>query len=167
VLLPSEVSSSAAVSRDLPIPASPAIRTTWPSPVFALAQRRNSRSHSSFRPTRAVRPVACSTSKRLSIDLARSTARADAAMPWRYFGPRSCSSKRSPRSRRVPSAMTTVSAPRCPAGAPTNLAFHPRPRVPGPPPNQQDRPRRPSRRHPDAHLERLLDGQLADRLDES
>jgi hypothetical protein len=43
--------SSSAVSRDLPIPASPAIRTTWPTPVFALAQRRSSNSASSFRPS--------------------------------------------------------------------------------------------------------------------
>ena len=34
---------SAAVSRDLPIPASPAIRTTLPSPIFALDQRRSSK----------------------------------------------------------------------------------------------------------------------------
>jgi hypothetical protein len=41
---------SAVVSRDFP--ASPAMSTTWPSPVFALAQRR-CRSSSSSRPTKA------------------------------------------------------------------------------------------------------------------
>jgi hypothetical protein len=47
---------SAAESLDLPIPASPDSSTTWPSPVLALAQRRNSSSSSSSRPTSAVRP---------------------------------------------------------------------------------------------------------------
>ena len=35
-------SSSAAVSRDLPMPGSPESSTTWPSPVFAFDQRRSS-----------------------------------------------------------------------------------------------------------------------------
>ena len=59
-------SISAAVSRDLPIPASPDRSTTWPSPVFAFDQRRSSSSSSSSRPTSSVRPLACSASKRLS-----------------------------------------------------------------------------------------------------
>src|ERR1700756_4958837 len=42
---------SAAASLDLPMPASPDSSTTWPSQVFAFAQRRNSSSSSSFRPT--------------------------------------------------------------------------------------------------------------------
>ena len=37
--------------RDLPMPGSPEISTTWPSPALARAQRRNSRSISSSRPT--------------------------------------------------------------------------------------------------------------------
>src|SRR5215471_6653441 len=65
-------SMSAAESLDLPIPASPDSSTTWPSPVLALAQRRNSRSSSSSRPTSAVRPPGCIASKRLSTDLGRS-----------------------------------------------------------------------------------------------
>ena len=65
---------SAAVSRDLPMPASPESSTTWPSPVFAFDQRRNSSSSSSSRPTSSVRPPACIASKRLSTELARSTA---------------------------------------------------------------------------------------------
>src|ERR1700688_2387855 len=69
-------SKSAAVSRDLPIPASPESSTTWPSPLFAFDQRRSSSSSSSSRPTRAVRPVACSASKRPSAELARSAAKA-------------------------------------------------------------------------------------------
>ena len=48
-------SSSAAVSRDLPMPASPERSTTWPSPVFAFDQRRSSSSSSSSRPTSSVR----------------------------------------------------------------------------------------------------------------
>ena len=77
------------MSRDLPIPASPESSTTWPSPVFALDQRRSSNSSSSSRPTRAVRPVACSASKRPSAELARSAAQARTgpAMPLRSFGP--------------------------------------------------------------------------------
>jgi hypothetical protein len=101
---------SDAVSRDLPIPASPERRTTWPSPVFAFDQRRSNNSSSSSRPTRAVRPLACRASKRLSTELARNAAQACAgpAMPLRSFGPRSSSSNRLPRSLRVLSAMTTV-----------------------------------------------------------
>ena len=39
------------------MPASPESSTTWPSPVFALDQRRSSNSSSSSRPTSAVRPA--------------------------------------------------------------------------------------------------------------
>src|SRR5215813_4515932 len=98
------------MSRDLPMPASPEISTTRPSPLFARDQRRNSSSVSSSRPTRAVRPLGCSASKRLSTVLARSAtqARTGSAMPLRSLAPRSLSSKRLPRSLRVASAMTTV-----------------------------------------------------------
>ena len=65
---------SSAQSLDLPIPASPDSSTTWPSPVLALAQRRNSSPSSSSRPTNAVRLPECIASKRLSTELARSTA---------------------------------------------------------------------------------------------
>ena len=94
----------------MPMPASPESSTTWPSPVFALDQRRSSSSNSSSRPTRAVRPVVCSASKRLSTELARSAAQARAgpAMPLRSLAPRSLSSNRLPSSLRVPSAMTTM-----------------------------------------------------------
>ena len=37
-------SSKAAVSLDLPMPASPESRTIWPSPAFAFAQRRSNSS---------------------------------------------------------------------------------------------------------------------------
>jgi hypothetical protein len=91
------------------MPASPEIRTTCPSPAFALDRRRSSKSSSSSRPTRAVILVAWSASKRLSTVLARSAAqaRADPLMPLRSLGPRSFSSKRLPRSRRVLSATMT------------------------------------------------------------
>jgi hypothetical protein len=103
-------SSSVAVSRDLPIPASPDSSTTWPSPDFALNQRRSSSSDSFSRPTSAVMPLARSASKRLSTELARSAAQArtGTAMPLRSLPPRSCSSNRLPRSLRVLSAMTTM-----------------------------------------------------------
>jgi hypothetical protein len=42
---------SAAVSRDLPMPGSPEISTTRPSPLFVCCQRRTSSSTSSSRPT--------------------------------------------------------------------------------------------------------------------
>src|SRR6516162_3171267 len=42
-------SANAAAMRDLPMPASPETSTSWPSPNFARAQRRNSRSISSSR----------------------------------------------------------------------------------------------------------------------
>jgi hypothetical protein len=84
-------SRSAAVSRDFPIPASPHASTTWPSPVFALDQRRSSNSVSSSRPMKAVSPVARSASKRLSTDLAHRAAhaRTGPAMPLRSLDPRS------------------------------------------------------------------------------
>ena len=56
----------AAVSRDLPIPASPDNSTTCPSPVLASDHRRSSRSSSSSRPTSSVSPLAWRASKRLS-----------------------------------------------------------------------------------------------------
>jgi hypothetical protein len=101
---------SDAVSRDFPIPASPESSTTWPSPLFALDQRRRSNSSSSSRPTSAVRPAVCSASKRLATELARSAAQARTglAIPLKSFAPRSSSSNRLPRSVRVLSAMTTV-----------------------------------------------------------
>ena len=93
VRLAGKAFQSAAVSRDLPMPASPERSTTWPSPFFALAQRRSSSSDFSSRPTRAVRPLACSASKQLSTELARSAAQmcTDPAMPLNSFAPRSLS----------------------------------------------------------------------------
>ena len=86
--------------RDFPIPASPERSTTWPSPLFALSQRRSSSSSSSSRPTSSVRPVAWKASKRLSTEEARSAAQAltGPAMPLRFCAPRSSSSKRFPTS---------------------------------------------------------------------
>ena len=103
-------SSSAAVSRDLPMPASPDRSATCPSPAFALDQRRSRSSSSSSRPTSAVSPLACSASKRLSTEAGRKAVQAFTGppMPLRSFAPRSCSSKRLPRSFRVSSAMTTM-----------------------------------------------------------
>ena len=63
---PAMLSISAAVSRDLPMPGSPEISTTRPSPALACRQRRKSRSSSSSRPTSGVACVR-SASKRLTI----------------------------------------------------------------------------------------------------
>ena len=61
-------------------------------------------------PLKGVRLVSCWAAKRLSTELARSAfqARTASALPLRSRGPRSCNSKRLPRSFRVLSAMTTV-----------------------------------------------------------
>ena len=56
--------------RDLPRPGSPEIRTTCPSPALARAQRRNSRSISSSRPTSRVSADPRNASNRL-VDGAR------------------------------------------------------------------------------------------------
>ena len=103
-------SKSAAVSRDLPMPASPDSNTTWPSPVFAFDHRRSSSSSSSSRPTSSVRPLACMASNRPSTEEGRSAtdARCGPAIPLRSFVPRSSSSNTSPSSFLVPSAITTV-----------------------------------------------------------
>ena len=97
--------------RDLPMPGSPEISTTWPSPALARAQRRNSRSISSSRPTSGVSADPRNASNRLATTLGRSTCQAGtgAAMPLTSTAPRSRYSKRSPTSRRVPAAMTTAS----------------------------------------------------------
>ena len=62
--------------RDLPMPGSPEISTTWPSPALARAQRRNSRSISSSRPTSGVSADPRNASNRLSTTLGRSTCQA-------------------------------------------------------------------------------------------
>src|SRR6516164_4474389 len=64
--------------RDLPMPGSPEISTTWPSPALARAQRRNSRSTSSSRPTSGVSAEPRSASKRLATALGLSACDADA-----------------------------------------------------------------------------------------
>ena len=97
--------------RDLPRPGSPETSTTWPSPALARAQRRNSRSISSSRPTSGVSADPRNASNRLSTALGRSTCHAGtgSAMPFSSTAPRSRYSKRSPTSRRVLAAITTVS----------------------------------------------------------
>ena len=97
--------------RDLPMPVSPETSTTWPSPALARAQRRNSRSISSSRPINGLSADPRNASNRLATTLGRSTCQAGtgAAMPLTSTVPRSRYSNRSPTSRRVPAAMTTVS----------------------------------------------------------
>ena len=73
-------SSNAAVMRDLPRPGSPEISTTWPSPALARAQRRNSRSISSSRPTSGVSADPRKASNRLATALGRSTCHADTGL---------------------------------------------------------------------------------------
>ena len=96
--------------RDLPMPGSPEISTTSPSPALARAQRRNSRSISSPRPTSGVNTDPRNASNRLATTLARNTCEAGtrSARPLTSMAPRSRYSKRSPTSRRVPAAMTTA-----------------------------------------------------------
>ncbi len=55
------------------MPGSPEISTTWPSPALARAQRRNSRSISSSRPTSGLNADPRKASNRLSTTLGRST----------------------------------------------------------------------------------------------
>jgi hypothetical protein len=101
---------SAAVSRDLPMPASPDNSTAWPSPLFAFDQRRSKISSSSSRPTSSVNPLACRASKRLSTEAGRKTlhARTCPPKPFRSCVPKSWRSNRLPRSLRVLSAITTA-----------------------------------------------------------
>ena len=102
-------SESAAVIRDLPMPGSPEIRTTRPSPLFACCQRRESSSTSSSRPTSGVSPER-RASKRLSAPLSLRTRQAccGSAKPTSVFWPRLASSNSPPTWWRVPSAMTIV-----------------------------------------------------------
>ena len=141
-----ESASSAAVSRDLPMPGSPetallVLRRPWPN------QRRINNSNSSSRPTRVVRSLACSASKRLSTGLGRSAAhaRAGPAMPLRSFAPRSRSSNRLPRSLRVPSAMTTMSGSAIACSRAARFGCRRRRRAPAPPPIRSGRRQRPAR----------------------
>ena len=100
-------SESAAVSRDLPMPGSPEISTTRPSPLFACCQRRSSSSTSSSRPTSGVVPER-SASNRLTAPLSPKTrqARCGSAKPASCCGPRSSRSNNSPICCRVLAAMT-------------------------------------------------------------
>src|SRR6516162_5493501 len=102
-------SESAAVSRDLPMPGSPEISTTRPSPPFTCCQRRTSSSTSSSRPTSGV-SAERKASKRLNIPLSASTRQANcgAAKPANSCGPRSSRSNSPPTCRRVASPMTSV-----------------------------------------------------------
>ena len=81
---------SAAVRRDLPIPGSPETSTTRPSPSFACCQRRNKRSSSSSRPTSGVVPER-NASKRLTTPLSPTTRQAGCGSPKPAsgWGPRS------------------------------------------------------------------------------
>jgi hypothetical protein len=90
MLIGLDACESAAVRRDLPIPGSPDISTTLPSPAFACCQRRSSRSSSSSRPTSGVASER-SASKRLSTLLSPATrqARCGSAKPASGCGSRS------------------------------------------------------------------------------
>ena len=62
--------------RDLPMPGSPEMSTTRPSPALARAHRRNSSSISSSRPTSGVNADPRNASNRLSTTLGRNTCQA-------------------------------------------------------------------------------------------
>ena len=102
-------SDSAAVSRDLPMPGSPEISTTRPSPLFVCCQRRISSSTSSSRPTSGVPPER-RASKRLTAPLWPNTrqARCGSAKPASCCGPRSSRSNSPPICCRVLAAITSV-----------------------------------------------------------
>ena len=95
--------------RDLPMPGSPEISTTEPSPPFARSQRRSSRSISSTRLTSGV-VLARSASNRLSAALAPSACHAwmASAKPLSATIPRSRYSNRPPVSLRVLDEITTA-----------------------------------------------------------
>ena len=97
------------VIRDLPIPASPANSTIWPSPALAWRQRSSSKDSSCSRPTIGKSSLAVRASKRLSRARVPSTENTvvGTAMPLRCCAPRSASSKCSPKSVRVVSLITT------------------------------------------------------------
>ena len=104
------VSRRASVIRDLPIPASPVSRTTWPSPLLACRQRSSSKASSWSRPTIGATPPACRAAKRLSSACSPRTAKAGigSEMPLSLCGPRSLRTNRSPSRFLVVPAMTTI-----------------------------------------------------------
>ena len=75
VRLAASFSRRARSSRDLPMPASPAIRTTWPSPSLAQLQRSSSMASSFSRPISGVRRCPWRASKRPSAEPSPSTGR--------------------------------------------------------------------------------------------
>ena len=94
------------------MPGSPESSTTWPSPSLARSQRSSSSASSCSRPTSGVRPGRV---QRLEAALGRALAerraqaRTGSAKPLSDRRRRGrASSNRPPRSRRVPSAMTTA-----------------------------------------------------------
>ena len=107
----SSLSRSTTVSarRDLPIPASPDISTTEPSPRFICCQRRISSSISSSRPSNEVLATR-KASKRLSTALAPTTRQTGtrSLKPVMDTLPRARYSKSPPTRRRVLPSMTTV-----------------------------------------------------------
>ncbi len=96
-------SSTVWAMRDLPMPGSPASRTTLPSPPTACRQRRSSSAISSSRPTSGVRLAERCASNRLSTSLWPSTCAISTGVadPLSATLPRSRYSKRAPTRRRV------------------------------------------------------------------
>src|SRR5262245_8722305 len=110
VRLADDAFGGAAARRDLPIPGSPEISTICPSPFQARRWRSSRKSSSPSRPIRSVRPAARTASKRFSEADRPSTAHAatGSAIPLTSCRPRSRRRNRSPSSRRVEAATTTV-----------------------------------------------------------
>ena len=139
-------SESAAVSRDLPIPGSPEISTTRPSPTFARRQRRNNTSTSSSRPTSGVVPER-NASNRLTSPLSPKTrqTRCGSPKPARCCGPRSSRSNSSPICCRVLAAITRLAGDATLVAAPQDLASRRQPIALAPSPRRSDRRRLPAR----------------------
>ena len=155
------------MSRDLPMPGSPAISTTRPSPLFAWCQRRKSSPTSSSRPTRGVAPER-NASNRLNIPLSPMTRHAGcgSANPVRACGPRSARSNSPPTCRRVASPMISVFGAAKPCSRAARFGVSPTtPRsCATPSPIRSPTTARPVAM-PSRTLKRWSRGQSADRLD--
>ena len=95
--------------RDLPMPASPVMNTTWPRPALTSPKRSSRVASSRSRPMRGVRPRSMATSRRARRPRGRSTSKTWAgARPFTSISPRSRVSKKPATSRCVASLMTTL-----------------------------------------------------------
>ncbi len=99
-----------ATRRDLPIPASPEINTTWPWPSHASRWRDSANAISVLRPTKPIERAVRTASKRFSDAAPPSTAQTaiGSLIPLTSRRPRLRKVNRSPSSARVEAATTTA-----------------------------------------------------------